>query len=405
MATHHAQSWLLADRRIVDPDDRASQQLLALAHSHQTRPLCQCLDGGVEAYVARTPGGRFIIKRLPNSGPRHHPDCDSYEPPAGLSGRASIATEEDHDGVTVLRLGFPLRRTPDRPAASSTRSSTTQGSTPRHPHSPGGVVSLEALLHYLWDEAGFTRWSPKMAGKRNWSLIRHHLRRVAEQTVIDGRSLDQIVWVPEPFDRRQRDEIDARREQAWQPLNHADVDRRDRRPFGLAIVEWADIKPARYGQAITVRQMARPPFMVDDEVVAALTTRFPQVRLHDQQAEGHLLMAATFSLSRGGYPVVEDAAFLATNAQWLPYDSAAGHRLLAAAVADGRRFTTPLRYGMTANQPTPSLVLTDTPEPVAAYIADDNAGAERARAAAEGAAVSAWVWHRGQDIPPLPAAR
>lgn len=108
-------------------------------------------------------------------------------------------------------------------------------------------------------------------------------------------------------------------------------------------MEWAGIKPARYGQAITVRQMARPPFMVDDEVIAALMTRFPQVHLHDQQAEGHLLMAATFSLSRGGYPVVEDAAFLATNAQWLPYDSAAGHRLLEAAVADGRRFTTPLR--------------------------------------------------------------
>ena len=170
-------------------------------------------------------------------------------------------------------------------------------------------------------------------------------------------------------------------------------------------MEWAGLKPARYGQAISVRQMARPPFMVDDDVLAALMTRFPQVQLHDQQADGHLLMAATFSLSRGGYPVVEDAAFLATDARWLPYDSAAGHRLLNAAVADGRRFTTPLRYAMSANRPTPALVFTDTPEPVAAYMVDDDAGAERAQLAAEEAAVAAWIWHRGREQPPLPPGR
>ncbi|MGY2877199.1 hypothetical protein ACVW00_004389 [Marmoricola sp. URHA0025 HA25] len=39
MTTQRGQSWLLADRGILDPDDRVSQQLLALAHARQTRPL------------------------------------------------------------------------------------------------------------------------------------------------------------------------------------------------------------------------------------------------------------------------------------------------------------------------------------------------------------------------------
>lgn len=404
MTTHRPQSWLLADRRILDPDDRGSQQLLAIAHSHQTRPLCQCLDGGVETYVARTPGGRFIIKRLPNSGPRHHPDCDSYEPPQALSGRGSITSEEDAGGATVLRLGFPLWRETSRPPAAATRS---RG--PAHPSGHNadrsGVASLEALLHYLWDEAGFTRWSPKMDGKRNWSLIRYHLIRIAEQTVIDGRPLDQLTWIPEPFDRRHRDELEARRQQAWEPLTQPDSRHHGARRFGLGIVEWAAVKPARYGQAITVRQMARPPFMVDDDVLQALAARFPQLELHSQHPGGHLLMAATFSLSRGGYPVVEDAALLATDAHWLPYDTSPGHQLLQAAVTAGRRFTTPLRYGMPASQPTPTIVLTDTPEPVAAYVAADHAGAARAQQAAEEAGVASWVWNSEHALSPLPRAR
>ena len=400
MTTHRGQAWLVADRRLADPDDRASQQLLALAHTHQTRPLCQCLDGGVETYVARTPGGRFIIKRLPNSGPRHHPDCDSYEPPHGLSGRGSIATDEDRDGATVLRLGFPLHRGKVRPAGTYSRPANPG----LHHSAPAGVVSLEALLHYLWDEAGFTRWSPKMAGKRNWSLIRHHLKRAAEQTIVDGRSLDQLAWIPEPFDPRHCDEIEARRQQAWAPLAQPDGGQDGTRPLGLAILECAGIKPARYGQAITVKQMARPPFMVDDDVLAALAARFPQVDLKEQQ-DGHLLMAATFLLSRGGYPVVEDAAFLTTDAHWLPYDSAAGHQMLDVAVAAGRRFTTPLRYGTVTSQPTPAIVLTDTPEPVAAYIAADGPSADRAHLAAEEAGVPAWVWNTDQFLPPLPPTR
>jgi hypothetical protein len=386
---------MLAGRRIIDPDERAAQQLLAIAHTRQTRPLCQCVEGGVETYVAKTPGGRFVIKRMPRSGPRHHPGCDSFEPPQALSGRGSIATGEDADGATVLRLGFPLTRGPGRQDSASR---TGSGHGRRHPD-PAGTLSLEALLHYLWEEAGFTRWSPRMAGRRNWSLVRYHLTRVAEQTVIGGRCLAELVWMPEPFDRRHREQIEARRLEAWAPLLE---DNAEGRRFGVTVLEWAGINPARYGQAISVKQLAWPPFMVDDVVLAALTARFGQLDLHAQHPGGHLVMAATFSLSRGGYPVVQDAAFLATDPNWLPYDSAAAHALLQSAVSAGRRFTTPLRYGMAASHPLPVLVLTDTAEPVAAYIASSGPDAERAQQAAQDAGVPAWVWHSDHDLPPLP---
>lgn len=394
--------WLLDGRRINDPDERAGQQLLAIAHSRQTRPLCQCVDGGIETYVAKTPGGRFIIKRMPNSGPRHHPDCDYFEPPRALSGRASITTGEDRDGVTVLRLGFPLTRE-SHPRGTASTSSTRAAGSDRHRQNPSGhQLSLEALLHYLWDEAGFTRWSPRMAGKRNWSLIRYHLTRVAEQTVIGGESLDHLIWIPEPFDRHHRHEIDARRLQAWEQLRSDDPEQRQ---FGIAILEWSEIKPARYGHAVSVKQMGWPPFMIHDVVLESLTTRFPQLELHDEHPEGHLVTAATFSLSRGGYPVVEDAAFLATDERWLPYATTAGLELLGAAAVAGRRFTTPLRYAMATTHPLPAVVLTDTPDPVAAYIVADHHEAERAQQAAEEAGISVWLWPTEHALPALPAPR
>lgn len=116
-------------------------------------------------------------------------------------------------------------------------------------------------------------------------------------------------------------------------------------------------------------------------------------------------MAATFSLTRSGYPVVEDAAFLAVNANWLPYDTTAGYELLEATVAAGRRFTIPLRYGAAATPLLPTLVLTDSPEPVAAYTATTSRGAEHAQHAADDAGVPAWIWRSEHALPPLPAPR
>ena len=60
---------------------------------------------------------------------------------------------------------------------------------------------------------------------------------------------------------------------------------------------------------------------------------------------------------------------------------------------------------MATSQPTPVLVLTDTLEPVAAYIVGDHAGADRGQQAAEDAGVTAWIWHSQHDMPPLPPAR
>jgi Protein of unknown function (DUF1173) len=46
----------------------------------------------------------------------------------------------------------------------------------------GNKLSLRGTLHYLWEQAGFNKWSPGMAGKRNWFVIRKYLYLITHET-------------------------------------------------------------------------------------------------------------------------------------------------------------------------------------------------------------------------------
>lgn len=160
----------------VEAGDLAER--LAEAFARREHPLCLCCPDGVPMYVART-GRRHILKRMPGSGPRHDPDCDSYEPPHGLSGLGNVGgeaiVENVEDGVTLLRLDFSLSKLAGRAAPAASEASDAGAVK-----TDGSRLSLKALLHYLWDQAEFNRWRPAMAGKRNWAVVRKFLLEAAE---------------------------------------------------------------------------------------------------------------------------------------------------------------------------------------------------------------------------------
>ena len=137
---------------------------LVEAHARRIRPLCMCLGRGVEMYVAKI-AGKFYIKRMPGTGAHHAPVCDSYEEPQELSGLGQVMgtaiTENPDDGLTNLKLNFSLTKMGARakPMPSSAESDSVK--------TDGNKLTLRGVLHYLWKEAGFHRWSPSMEGKRN----------------------------------------------------------------------------------------------------------------------------------------------------------------------------------------------------------------------------------------------
>ena len=91
----------------IKSDDPSLNDTLAHAYTAKTRPVCVCRDPGIEMYIAKV-AGKFVIKRMPNSGGDHAPACDSYEPPPELSGLGQVmgtAIQEDpEEGVTALKF-------------------------------------------------------------------------------------------------------------------------------------------------------------------------------------------------------------------------------------------------------------------------------------------------------------
>ena len=148
-------------------------------------------------YVAKF-ADRHILKRMPDTGPQHDPSCDSYEPPYELSGFGHIAgsaiQENVEDGLTVLKLDFSLSKTGAKAAPSS-----GEGVEPGSVKTDGSKLSLRALLHYLWDQAEFDRWRPRMAGKRNWAVIRKYLLEAADGKTAKGKPLSDVLFIPEMF--------------------------------------------------------------------------------------------------------------------------------------------------------------------------------------------------------------
>ena len=235
-------------------------EAIARAYNARQRPLCTCIQEGVEMYVARLAGphGGYIVKRMPDTGYRHAPDCLSYEPPADVSGLGQVLgtaiTEDPTTGQTSLRLGFSLTKLPGRsqmPAAGGESESAC---------TDGTKLSLRGLLHYLWDQAELTQWHPGFAGKRTWGAVRRQLLSAADNKFARGDSLRSRLYMPETFFLDQRDAINARRSAQWLQALSAPG-----KPQCLLLLigEVKEIVPARYGFKAVLKH-------VPDQVLAAV---------------------------------------------------------------------------------------------------------------------------------------
>ena len=152
--------------RVLATDDAQLQDALARVHETPERPRCLCVPGGVEMYVARH--RLFVVKRMPDTGSRHDPACPSFEPEAQQSGLGELIGEavlEREPGKVELRVDFPWTRTTGRSMARGEPQDAGEVAAPRR------RMSLRALMHYLFERAGFNRWSPAMEGRRNQGVL------------------------------------------------------------------------------------------------------------------------------------------------------------------------------------------------------------------------------------------
>ena len=399
------------ESKTVDPEAPGAAELLEQLHAVHARLSCVCTEPAPLMYLARA-GKKIIVKRMPDTGGDHAPTCDSYEPPAELSGRGEVAgraiREDENEGTTKLRLAFSLAKTGTRAKAEE---DAAAGASPddgakeaESVKTQGSKLTLQALVHYLWEEARFNVWTPAMTGKRTWRVVRHHLLETVSGKGTSTTSLSEAVFMPEPFVLDDKAGIAARRDLQ---LAGYQLGKGGKGRLGMLIGEVKEIGDSRFGGKAVIKHMPDMPFLLPKDLYKSLLKKFDTaLGLFSALPDTHLMLVATFGMTKAGYPEVQEAALLNFNVHWLPFESRHEHMLLEEVHAAGRRMVKGMRYNMPPAKPLATIVLTDCkPTPVALYVVPVDASDQYHTELDElrrGSKLRSWVWRMHEARPPLP---
>lgn len=375
---------------------------IAAAYSARERPRCLCLLGGVEMYVARLAGTSegYVVKRMPDTGSRHAPDCPSYEPPPEVSGLGQVLgsaiTEDPATGETTLKLDFAMSKLAGRSGTP------TPGGDSGSVASSGTRLSLRGLLHYLWDQAELTHWQPGFAGRRTWGTVRGHLLRAAANKIARGDALRWRLYVPEVFSVEQHDAIGARRTAQW---SSAIATPGRPQHLMLLIGEVKEIVPARYGFKAVLKHVPDQAFAMEEQLYRRLGRRFQsELALWGAADDIHMVMVATFGIAAAGVPTIAELSLMPVTRQWLPVEDAFEKQLVEKLVSEGRSFIKGLRYNLGAASALACATLTDCGDSapllfvVPAGIEDHGRPLQ-----VSDPSTPVWLWHPSSEaIPPLP---
>ncbi len=387
--------------RVIAVDDPQLQAALAQVYDTPERPRCLCVPGGVEMYVALH--RQFVVKRMPESGSTHHPGCPSYEPEFQQSGLGELVGEvvlESEPGRVELRVDFPWTRVTGRSVPPGEPQDVAEVGVPAR------RMSLRALMHFLFERAGFNRWSPAMAGKRNQGVLRKYLLEAAEEIMVKGVPLAERLYVPEPFNESGKAEAAQRRREKLAVLRPRD----GQTPLAIVIGEFKASDPTSQGCRVWIRHMPDTPLLIAGkswERVERVFAPLFEARDADTGRPVRLVLAALIRARREYTYEIDAASLMLTSEHWIPIEGVHELPLIDALVAQHRRFVKPLRYDARSGAVFPNALLLDTgarpvPLHVASAFMDPKERAAKEKAIASGKP-EAWVWWTDQPMPAFPA--
>lgn len=383
--------------------DEQLQGALAQVYGSSERPRCLCVPGGVEMYVARH--AEFVIKRMPETGHLHHATCPSFEPEAGVSGLGELLGEaivEHTPDQVEIRTAFALSRLGGKPMA--------RGEACGEPAVVNAVrrqMSLRALLHYLYDRAGFNRWYPAMEGKRSQSVVQYHLTAAAHGITLKGGPLEQRLYVPEQFRSSAADEIGQRRRRKLALLLSPESDV----AFKMAIVvgQLGGVETTAYGRRLAVKHMPDVPLHIDTTAWEKAERGYQAILQAvdaDVERKPRIVLAALIYAKREHLYQVDTLTMMLVSDQWIPLEGLHELPLIETLRQQGRSFYKPLKYDARSAAGFPNVLLLDAglqplPMHVVSVFADSKERAAKDRAIKSGPPRQ-WVWDTGQPMPPLP---
>lgn len=382
-------------------DSENGQRALRTAHRSGTRAECRCRIPAPPMYVAAI-GSKFIVKRMPGTGPDHAVGCPSFLPPDELSGLAQVhataIAEHPDDGTTILKLGFPLRKnSKSRNAPEATDRKPTEAKiAPRK-------LTITSVLHYLWHEADLGKWYPAMQGKRYWGVVHSALYRSVVGKIVKGQDLSDILYVPEYFKVENKAEIASRRNRVFANLRPSG---RSATPFGIVIAEYKSMEHTAHGARFIFKHAPDCAFFADPDLAKKFERVFgDQLRLLEAVGSGHAIVIASFSIAKAGYPVLQEIGLMLVTNNWIPFESLRELEVVTALTEQSRAFQKQMRFNLPPDAPITSAVLLDTAEPIALFVAGNlsDAGAVAAiTTASEESRYASWFWFDDKPMAVFP---
>jgi len=386
--------------------DPGLQDALARVYESSERPRCMCVQGGVEMYIARH--AQFVVKRMPETGDQHHATCQSFEPEPGISGLGELIGEaivEHSPDQVEIRTDFPLAR-----VAGKALPRGEPRTDPAVVNAPRKRMSLRAVLHLLYEKAGFNRWYPGMEGKRTQGVIRHYLTKAAEGIITKGETLDRRLYVPEPFRVEDKDQIRQRRQRSLAMLMspHADVQ------FKMAILigQFVGVEQTAYGRRITIKHMPEVALYIEDKAWERAQRAYGSILEAvdaDVPRKPRAVITALIYAKREHLYQVDTLSMMLVSDQWVPLDGLHELRLIEELQRQGRSFYKPLKFDAKSAAGFPNVLLLDGPtgamplHVLSPFLEPKERVAKQKAIDALGKA--AWVWETDGAMPELPASR
>lgn len=362
-------------RSLSDDDHSAWQKMLEQDYLNKRKPVCLCLGGAnpLEMYIQKH-GRTYILKRMPNSGQLHHPECESH----GKLSQASRdlytkdAISETRDGKVSIKLSVPLST-----IAAYNPQDEEKAQPPRNgPGVKRNTISLRGLLNLLWEESGLNEWSPCWLGKRSLGLVYSKLTAELDNRVFGRQDADRQIYVPNTRMGPQEEQEKIR--DIDQRLN--DLQRvcgQKEKPILIVIGEVYAVAKTQYNCALKLKGMPHTiwtpeaavkrlrdqwPNAVDRFLQSQEERRAQSANQNAQAATNRLFVIAGVQQSPSGSLQWRFGAAMETTEDFIPAESAYEARVARLLVDQGRKFTKPMLYDAQEGI-FPDFVLTDAGTP------------------------------------------
>lgn len=399
-----------ARHRIVVPADQTAYALdwltgsasgqLVLERCHRVqqgqRLRCACQpDGQQPELVIRLLQDHYYIARMPETGHLHARPCPMFSEDASLSGVTEYEGALRYRGeLAEVKVGFALHSALAPPVVRA-GSLVRAGDTVRR-----GSMGLPGLLSLLWTHSELNSWTP--GSVRPWVRVRSSLQDAAARIYLGKRCLLDHLFV----------QTDSG--QAWLPAAPAVAT--DWNANKLLLLKVGSMIKTPLGGAY-FKTSGGELVLAPRAVLAALMRSYPRVAPFLAARGGRQARPAVICLALVHWKMVRGAsclsllqgALMLTNWRMIPVESSYELQIADLLVAQGRRFTKPMRYDAAVDAVFPDFVLSDAGEggvPMEVYGISGNGQYEarkqdkRAWYQAQGRRF--WEWTPPTPVPPLP---